>query len=358
MTNDANDQLIRTPFSGVYLPKLTAWGAYYQQIPDPLATVDKVPVEFQLRPDIPKIPYSLWSAIIDLYFHYARISSLEVSVLLLRDAATKQQWKVVVPKQTVTGASVHAEDFANCIDLITGEVYDQFPPAGWLHAGSSHSHHVMSCSFSAVDDANELDVPGAHILVRSISLAKMEYVPDASIVQQRKRYKIAAADLIELAGAEGEEPTKPHESVFSFISQHSYYTDYADGVYSEHYKRRWQTFNSKSYGKRNSYGFDLSKLLPGRKEQDTPARTPLGQHYSKLQEALIEFETFIEQLMTTYGDDLTFDHLAEALVSIEYAGYEKQYTNTQKPALEIKALPASKLDYDETLDPFYYTQGS
>lgn len=298
---EPSNELIRTARHGVYAPKVTSWGAYYQQIPDPLANAEEAPKLFELRPDLTKIPYELWSAVIDLYFHYAAISNLEVSVLLLRDAATKQKWKVVVPQQTVSAASVHAE-FDDCIDLLTGEEYQSFPPDGWLHAGSSHSHHTMSVSFSSVDDANELDVPGAHVLVRSVDLAKRTYIPDASIVQQRHRYLIPAANLIELAG---ESPSKAHPNVHKFVQE--YVPTYS----------RWTGTGTMAKGKPTTVSYPLKP----RTMVTTPVKTEVIA--AELDTPILKFRELVATLVADHEKEgLTYTMLHEIIDELQEEDWE------------------------------------
>jgi hypothetical protein len=161
-----------------------------------------------LKENFPKIPAKVWSPYISLCFYmcppgtkklavYEHDSQLEVGVCLLRDQATLTQWKIVVPRQVVDGARVEA-DLRECIDISTGEEYTMFPPLGWLHAGTSHSHNTMGAFFSSVDDASELTVPGLHIVVGEIDHKKMEYSHIASIVHQKQRREVDVFDVVDV----------------------------------------------------------------------------------------------------------------------------------------------------------------
>lgn len=193
--------LLRTKRDGVFKNTLSqAWGAYWAKVDDPEAneTNDLNQSSFKLIENFPKIPADLWSAVIKLYFDHAKNKN-EVQVLLLRDEDTLSHWKIVVPRQEVTGTSVDSYNFNDCCDLITGEKYTVFPPEGYIHTGSSHSHHVLKLAdFSSIDDKNELSVNGAHILVSNVNFANMEYIPTASIVLRKRRYYLPAEKVIDL----------------------------------------------------------------------------------------------------------------------------------------------------------------
>lgn len=202
-----------------------AWGYYLMKISDP----DANPLSeeelngIKLNKDFPRIPADLWSRWIALCFymcpqHDTKVTSsfhdrqLEVQVCLLRDEATLSKWKIVVPKQVVSGVSVSAHLNDN-IDIATGEVYDQFPPQGWLHAGTSHSHNTMSAFFSSVDDKSELTCPGFHVVIGNIDHTNKQYTYASSIVLRKMRKLIDIEECVD---------TKPmrrefHEDVLDYI---------------------------------------------------------------------------------------------------------------------------------------------
>ena len=171
----------------------------------------------KLPDDFPKIPPRLWARWINLCFYYCgrvNSSALEVSVLLCRNKGDMRQWKIVVPRQSVTSAHVRAE-VGPSIDIETGEEYDIFPPPGWLHAGSSHSHNTMSAFFSGTDDKSELSVPGLHIVVGSISKTNNSYQQRASVVLRRLRKHV---DFDEVVDATPVADAPFHEKVLDYIS--------------------------------------------------------------------------------------------------------------------------------------------
>lgn len=220
--------LVRSKSSGMYqINGSKAWGKYLVKTSDPDGTdVSKKTVSnFSLNKNFSKIPADQWSRYISLCFYmcpanakklarFEHDSQLEVQVCLLRDRATLTKWKIVVPKQVVTGTHVDA-DLQKSVDLETGEEYTMFPPMGWLHAGSSHSHNTMAAFFSSTDDASEKSVPGLHIVVGSIDHEKMEYEFVASIVLQKNRKSVELDDVVETEPV----PDCPfHDKVLDYIS--------------------------------------------------------------------------------------------------------------------------------------------
>lgn len=229
MTNSSikrSDKVIRSLDQGCYkIYQSAAWGKYLVPVKDPEGVkLSKFEREgIQLNKDFPKIPSDVWSRYISLCFYMCppdskkvsmamHDSQLEVQVCLLRDEATLTKWKIVVPKQVVSGVRVKA-DLTKCIDIETGEQYKQFPPQGWLHAGSSHSHNTMDAFFSSTDDKSELTVPGLHIVVGNIDHKKREYSYRASVVLQKIRKEVDLDDVVE-ADPEGLEF---HPDVLTYI---------------------------------------------------------------------------------------------------------------------------------------------
>jgi hypothetical protein len=220
-------KVIRSKKNGCFkMYSSNAWGKYLVPADDP----EGLPLTkferngFQLKKDFPVIPSELWSRYIALCFYMCpdgtKLSSLyhdsqmEVQVCLLRDAATLTKWKIVVPNQTVSGVSVHSELNEN-IDIVTGERYKQFPPEGWVHAGSSHSHNTMDSFFSSTDDKSELTVPGLHIVIGNVDHKKLEYTYKASIVLRKNRKIIKnLEDVVDTTPVELEF----HEDILEYIN--------------------------------------------------------------------------------------------------------------------------------------------
>lgn len=231
--SDTPPQLIRSKNNGSYtLVKSKAWGSYLDKCEDPegIEITAEMLETLLVNEDFPKIPKDLWSRIISLYFELCEPGNKtadqtsEVSVVFLRSdtpedtASGYRTWKVLVPLQKVGHGSVSAK-FDKCVDIVSGEEELNFPPQGWVHSGSSHSHNTMGAFFSSTDDKNELGVPGLHIVVGCIDIKDKTYEAKASIVLKGKRY-IVDPDLV----IETDPDEKPfHANVRNYISREGYY---------------------------------------------------------------------------------------------------------------------------------------
>lgn len=204
-----------------------AWGKYTVKVADPegIDMPKRAISGFCMKAGFPKIPASIWTPYINLCFYMCphgakklsrsdHDSQLEVQICILRDRATLTKWKFVVPKQIVSGVRVDA-DLRHCIDLVSGEEYTDFPPVGWVQAGTSHSHNTMGAFFSMTDDESELTNPGLHIVVGGIDHESAEYEYAASIVQQKQRKTIDITDVVEIEPIAG---AQFHEKVLSYIN--------------------------------------------------------------------------------------------------------------------------------------------
>jgi hypothetical protein len=213
-------EIIRTRKDGCFQVRSNAWGQFLAPVADPDASADleKGALErFELHSDIHKIPAELWSRWVQLCFHFAHLKQgdLEVSCRLLRKEDDRSQWRILVPRQEVTGASVRIDSFDESIDIETGELIKTYPPEGWVPAGSSHSHNTMQLDrFSSTDDASELGCPGLHIVISHIDTTNRTYRPTASVTASHRRFYLdKAADIIDLT------PVKAtfHPSVLEII---------------------------------------------------------------------------------------------------------------------------------------------
>jgi hypothetical protein len=263
-TIQEGETVYRTKDHGSYrICKSEAWGHYLRSITDPSAKiVDAISKhglhelameeleklleearrgaielsEFErngisLNKDFSKIPAELWSRWIALCFYMCpqtgsmmsssmHDSQLEVQVCLLRNKITTDtgldkagpDWKMVIPKQIVSGVSVKA-DLNKCIDIETGEEYTQFPPEGWLHAGSSHSHNTMGAFFSGVDNKSELTCPGFHVVIGNINHKDKQYTYASSIVLRKMRKNIDLDEVVDTDAVENEF----HQDVLDYI---------------------------------------------------------------------------------------------------------------------------------------------
>ncbi len=184
-----------------------------------------------LNKNFGKIPAELWSRWVALCFYMCpqtgsmmsssfHDSQLEVQVCLLRNleitdtglTRAGSEWKMVIPKQVVSGTSVKAE-LNNCIDIETGEKHTQFPPVGWMHAGSSHSHNTMGAFFSGVDNKSELTCPGFHVVIGNINHKDKLYTYASSVVLRKMRKIIDLEELVDTDPVESEF----HEDVLQYI---------------------------------------------------------------------------------------------------------------------------------------------
>jgi hypothetical protein len=196
--------IIRTKNSGCYAIKKNPLGTYLLKIedPDPQAVRDDVVNNFVVSKNAPRIPSDIWSALVDLYFHFHKRKK-EVCVVFLYNMAT-EEWKGIVPKQEVDGVSVTKDGHKGC-DLLTGEYLADYMDTseGFEYMGDSHLHPFNMPNFSSTDDTNELGNPGIHVLISSIDLVKNTYVITSSIVAGRKRYIIKKNEaLIDLSSSE------------------------------------------------------------------------------------------------------------------------------------------------------------
>lgn len=226
--SNIKDNLVFAKDGYYKIVKSPAWGKFLipSENPDGIELTDAEREGIQLNKEFPKIPADKWQRYLNLCFYLCPRSGsrplsskyhdeqLEVQVCLLRDAETLTKWKLVVPKQVVSGVSVKAT-LANSIDIETGERYTQFPPPGWVHAGSSHSHNTMPAFFSSTDDKSELSVPGLHIVVGDLNHDKRTYTWAASIVQRKMRKDIEDLDLV--VDGDLEEDLAFHPDVTDYI---------------------------------------------------------------------------------------------------------------------------------------------
>jgi hypothetical protein len=216
---DNNAGVIRTA-DGCYKTKENYWGKLLLQADDPLGYESLKNDEFSnlvLRPGLPRIPSNLWGAWTALCFHFVENSirsNLEVSVRILQNEADETQFKIIVPRQEVTAASVRIKDFEDAVDLLTGEPIVSYPIPGWRSFGSSHSHNTMQAFASAVDDKYELGDPGFHVIVGGIDTKKKKYHLFASVTSGKVRYKIPHDSLIDITP----DHTKFHPDVLNYIT--------------------------------------------------------------------------------------------------------------------------------------------
>ena len=264
-------KIIRTKTKGCYQLRTNLIGTYLLKIddPDPSAVTDDVVNGFIISDKAPKIPGDIWSALIELYFHFHK-KGKEVCVVFLYNPSN-DKWRAVVPKQSVTSASV-TKDAKEGVDLLTGKrVFDYTDISeGYEYMGDSHLHPFDMPNFSAVDDTNELGLPGIHILVSSINLVKNTYVITPSVVAGKRRYIIKDyQELINITNTS----TSYHPSCLLYVTEKVYNIKYSSSSkspninndlvssydYLNSYENTW--FNMWHVGDREERVLDLRAVL-------------------------------------------------------------------------------------------------
>lgn len=200
--------ILRTRRDGVWEVYNGPWGSYLRPTDDPEANIviedDNLKV-FNLNPDIHKLPADLWTRWVKLCFYYVDkvTNSVEVSIRILRSAEDPSKYRMLVPRQKVSGATVRVDSFDEAIDIETGEELTQYPPSGWIPCGSSHSHNTMSSFFSGTDDKYELGDPGIHLVVGDVKVSEGKYTIAASVVGSGRRFEMPYSNLIDATPVAG-----------------------------------------------------------------------------------------------------------------------------------------------------------
>ena len=208
--------ILRTPRNGCWTLVSNNWGQYLAPASDPDADTiitDEQLEGFELSSNINKIPADVWNAWINLCIEMVKrgTGDLEVSCRIVR---CDDQYRIFIPVQKVTGVSVRVDSFDKAADIMTGEVVEQWPPAGWSPCGSSHSHNTMDSFFSGTDDQYELGDPGIHIVVGNIDDKTGSYTLAASVTANMRRFLVEPSDLVHL---DPTVETAYHPSVLSLI---------------------------------------------------------------------------------------------------------------------------------------------
>lgn len=211
--------ILRTSLDGCFEVYQGPWGKYIRSCADPDANVvitDEHLSHFELNDNIHKIPAILWARWVKLCFHFVNKvkSEVEVSVRILRSELDPSQYRILVPKQKVSSATVRIDSFDEAIDIETGEKIESYPPPGWIPVGSSHSHNTMPSFFSSTDDKYELGDPGIHLVVGSIDVDKMKYTISASVVGGGRRFEMPYSNLIDATPVE---KVSFHEDVLKYV---------------------------------------------------------------------------------------------------------------------------------------------
>lgn len=211
--------ILRTADKGCFEVYEGPWGSYIRSTFDPDANAkitDEHLKHFELKEGIHKIPADLWQAWVQLCFHFVDKvpRELEVNVRILRSEEDPSVYRMFVPRQKVSMASVDSPDFCDSVDLVTGEILESYPPEGWVPVGGSHSHNTMTCSFSSVDDTYQLKDPGIHLIVAGINVEKRTYIIYASVVGSGRRFLVDYNALVDASPVPG---ATFHEKVLEYI---------------------------------------------------------------------------------------------------------------------------------------------
>lgn len=129
---------------------------------------------------LPKVPADLMARAVGFFRAVYRLHRTEAAVLLVwRDSG----FDLVVPAQKVSSVSVR-------FDLADGDL-----PAGSRIVGSMHSHGGYTAYASSIDEDDEADLDGLHIVVGDFDRRRLGY--SAAIVVDGIRFHPKTGSLIE-----------------------------------------------------------------------------------------------------------------------------------------------------------------
>ena len=130
---------------------------------------------------LPKVPADLMARVVGFFRAVYRLQRTEALVLLVwRDGV----FDLVVPAQKVTVVSVSVRRSAD------GDV-----PAGSRVVGSMHSHGAFGAYASSIDEDDEAELDGLHIVVGDFDRRRLGY--SAAIVVDGVRFALKTDQLIE-----------------------------------------------------------------------------------------------------------------------------------------------------------------
>ena len=114
---------------------------------------------------LPLIPNELFEKIKHFFQEVYKKHKSEVAILLWYNFEI-EDWKIEVPKQTVSGSSVNYNRDKEISDTLTND--------GYVCVGSIHSHCEMGAFHSGTDDSDEYQFDGLHITIGKV-ISKPEY---------------------------------------------------------------------------------------------------------------------------------------------------------------------------------------
>jgi hypothetical protein len=301
--------ILRTPSDGCFEIYDGYWGKYIRPCFDPEANVeisDEHLEKFEVNPNLNKVPAELWARWVKLCFHFVDKvkSSVEVSVRILRSEEDHSQYKILVPRQVVSGAAVRVDSFDESIDIETGEEYKSYPPQGWIPVGSSHSHNTMPAFFSGTDDKYELGDPGIHIVVGGIKVNEMKYEIAASVVGSGRRFKISYQELIDATPVE---TLTFHPKVIEYVDYESPVYSTPTGIAKSNYS--W----SSNQNKKDAYSYNqwLRQYSGGYDDKNVNYKDPFYYNGSKYYDPADNSST-VRDIKFWEIEDLTVDYLKQS----------------------------------------------
>lgn len=329
--------VLRTPFDGCFEVYQGPWGKYLRSCADPDANIEvtKENLEFfEMNEKVHKIPATLWSRWSNLCFYFVDkvANEVEVSVRILRSKDDPSVYRMLIPRQKVSGASVRVDSFDESIDIETGEEFTSYPPEGWVPVGSSHSHNTMPAFFSGTDDKYELGDPGIHLVVGSIKVVDKTYTIAASVVGNGRRFTMHYNNLIDASVVDG---VNFHPKVIDYVdySKPAFTATYTK--YTKPTTRYTKGPNTNDYAEYNKWLAKYTDPDGYSQLQDDDYWQSYGRNYNSgtvsggREIKLWEVEDLIEDYLTQNGDDFNklwnlYDTLQDMVKKAEQLAFSSE----------------------------------
>lgn len=162
---------------GVYLRKQTLLGESQTKV-ERLAHLPAA--EEYVEYALPKVPSDLMARVVGFFRAVYRLHRTEALVLLLWEEG---QFTVHVPRQRVSGSSLK-------FTLSEDEL-----PAGSRLAGTIHSHGAFGAFASSIDEADEAELDGLHLVVGDLDRRRPSY--SAAIAVDGHRFEASLKLVLE-----------------------------------------------------------------------------------------------------------------------------------------------------------------
>lgn len=142
-----------------------------------------------------RLTSKMWEAVLELFFDQGE----HTPYLYLIECKGIDGLKVLVPQQETSRNSTieWRQGGRSSCDLLTGEIYQQYPPDGYHHVGGIFSHDTMSPFFSGTTDKHELPRSGKYLCVGDLNPETKDYKVVASRVEDGHRQEIPAQDIVD-----------------------------------------------------------------------------------------------------------------------------------------------------------------